>query len=64
MIKDPFTDLAKELESARVTHEMVTYGGAQHVITVFGGNRYQETTDKKSWKRFTEILADMLKNTY
>jgi hypothetical protein len=25
---------------------MVTYGGAQHAFTVFGGNRYQETADK------------------
>ena len=59
---DQFADLAKELESAGVAHEMITYGGAQHAFTVFGGNRYQETADKKSWKRFTEFLADTLKN--
>ena len=57
-----FADLAKELESAGVAHEMITYGGAQHAFSVFGGNRYQETADKKSWKRFTEFLADTLKN--
>ena len=59
---DQFADLAKELESAGVANEMITYGGAQHAFTVFGGNRYQETADKKSWKRFTEFLAVTLKN--
>jgi dienelactone hydrolase len=59
---DQFADLAKELESAGVAHEMITYGGAQHAFTVFGGNRYQETADKKSWKHFSEFLADTLKN--
>jgi dienelactone hydrolase len=59
---DQFADLAKELESAGVDHEMITYGGAQHAFTVFGGSRYQETADKKSWKRFTEFLAETLKN--
>ena len=59
---DQFADLAKELESAGVAHEMISYGGAQHAFTVLGGNRYQETADKKSWKRFTEFLADTMKN--
>ena len=59
---DQFADLAKELESAGVDHEMITYGGAQHAFTVFGGERYQESADKKSWKRFTEFLAETLKN--
>jgi dienelactone hydrolase len=59
---DQFADLAKELEAAGVAHEMITYGGAQHAFTVFGQNRYQETADKKSWKRFTQFLADTLKN--
>ena len=59
---DQFADLAEELESAGVAHEMITYGGAQHAFTVFGGNRYQEAADKKSWKRFTEFVADTLKN--
>ena len=58
---DQFADLAKELESAGVAHEMITYGGAQHAFTVFGGNRYQEAADKKSWKRFREFLAETLK---
>ncbi|MEJ2656326.1 MAG: dienelactone hydrolase family protein [Desulfobacterales bacterium] len=59
---DQFADLAKELESAGVAHEMITYGGAQHAFTVFGGNRYQKTADEKSWKRFTEFLSETLKN--
>ena len=59
---DQFADLAKELEAAGVAHEMITYGGAQHAFTVFGGTRYQETADKKSWQRFTKFLADTLKN--
>jgi len=59
---EQFADLAKELESAGVSHEMITYGGSQHAFTVFGGKRYQETADRKSWKRFTEFLADALKN--
>ena len=59
---DQFADLAKELEAAGIAHEMITYGAAQHAFTVFGQNRYQEAADKKSWKRFTEFLADTLKN--
>jgi dienelactone hydrolase len=58
---DQFSDLAKELEAAGIPHEMITYGGAQHAFTVFGGSRYQETADKKSWQRFQGFLADTLK---
>jgi dienelactone hydrolase len=57
---DQFAALAKELESAGVAHSMITYGGAQHAFTVFGGSRYQEAADKKSWKLFHEYLADSL----
>ena len=59
---DQFADLAKELEAAGLAHEMITYGGAQHAFTVFGEDRYQETADKKSWKRFTAFLAETLKS--
>ena len=59
---DQFSDLAKELESAGVAHEMITYGGARHAFTVFGSKRYQEAADKKSWKRFIYFLAATLKN--
>ena len=59
---DQFADLARELEAAGVDHEMITYGGAKHAFTVFGGTRYQEAADKKSWKRFTNFLEDTLNN--
>ncbi len=57
---DQFAALANELESAGVANEMITYGGARHAFTVFGGDRYQQTADRKSWKRFTEFLAETL----
>ena len=59
---DQFCSLAKELESAGIDHEMITYSGAPHAFTVFGTQRYREDADKKSWRRFTEFLADTLKN--
>jgi dienelactone hydrolase len=59
---DQFVDLDKELEAAGVDHEMILYGGAQHAFTVFGQDRYQEAADRKSWKRFTDFLAETLKN--
>jgi dienelactone hydrolase len=58
---DQFADLANALEAAGTDHEMITYGGAKHAFTVFGGSRYQAAADQKSWKRFTEFLADVLK---
>jgi len=58
---DQFAALAQELEAAGITHEMITYSGAQHAFTVFGEGRYQEAADKKSWKRFQEFLAEKLK---
>lgn len=57
---DQFADLANELESAAVAHEMITYGGAPHAFTVFGSSRYRETADKNSWKRFSEFLTEVL----
>ena len=57
-----FSELTKKLEPAGVTHEMITYSGAPHAFTVFGGKRYQEAAEKKSWKHFREFLADKLKN--
>jgi dienelactone hydrolase len=57
---DQFAALTNELETAGVSHEMITYSGAQHAFTVFGGSRYQEAADKKSWKRFQEFLTDTL----
>ena len=58
---DHFAKLAQELETAGVPHEMITYGGAPHAFTVFGGERYRKNADQKSWRRFTEYLATTLK---
>jgi len=54
-----FTKLAKELEAKGIAHEMVTYSGAPHAVTVFATKRYREDADKKSWKRFTEFLKEV-----
>ena len=55
---EEFAALAKELESAGVAHEMITYGGADHAFTVFGGERYNENANKKSWQRFIKFLEN------
>ncbi len=57
---DQFAALAGELEKRGVSHEMITYGGAPHAFTVFGSSRYREEADRKSWKRFTEFLGEIL----
>ncbi len=57
---DKFARLAGELEEKGVSHEMITYSGAPHAFTVFGSSRYREDADKKSWKRFTGFLAEVL----
>ncbi len=58
---DQFADLTSELEQAGLSHEMITYSGAPHAFTVFGGKRYREDADRKSWQRFSEYLQDVLK---
>ncbi len=58
---DQFAELAKELETAGIAHEMITYSGAPHAFTVFGSKRYQETADRKSWQRFQDFLANKLR---
>ncbi len=55
-----FASLVSQLEKAGIEHEMTTYSGAPHAFTVFGAKSYQEEADKKSWRRFTEYLADTL----
>ena len=59
---DQFAALAQELEAAGIAHEMISYGGAPHAFTVFGTERYRETADKNSWKRFQQFLEDRLRN--
>lgn len=56
-----FALLAQDLEKVHIPHEMIAYSGAPHAFTVFGTDRYREDADKKSWRRFTEFLADTLK---
>ena len=58
---DHFAALAKELESAGVAHEMITYSGAPHVFTVFGSDRYRAEADAQSCARFTAYLKETLK---
>jgi dienelactone hydrolase len=57
---DQFAKLASELEEKGIAHEMVTYSGAPHAFSVFGSTRYRKDVDKKSWKRFTEFLTEIL----
>jgi dienelactone hydrolase len=57
---DQFAKLAGDLEKKGVSHEMITYSGAPHAFTVFGSSRYREDADRKSWKRFTEFLTEVL----
>ena len=56
-----FAALARELEAARLPHEMITYGGAPHAFTIFNSDRYREDADRKSWRRFTEFLEETLR---
>ena len=56
-----FSDLAQQLESNKIDHEMVTYGGAPHAFTVFDSKRYHEGADKKSWALFSEFLKALNK---
>jgi dienelactone hydrolase len=58
---DQFAALAQELEEQGIPHEMITYGGAPHSFTVFGGDRYREDADQKSWERFTKFLTELAK---
>ena len=54
-----FADLATELESTNIKHEMITYSGAPHAFTVFGSERYRKNADEKSWRRFTQFLDEI-----
>ncbi|MDE1316272.1 dienelactone hydrolase family protein [Vibrio aestuarianus] len=55
---EQFANLATELETQKVPHEMTTYGGAPHAFTVFGSDRYRKDADEKSWTSFTTFLAE------
>ena len=58
---DEFAGLAKELETAGIDHEMISYSQAVHAFTVFSNpERYNKAADKKSWNRFVEFLDEQL----
>jgi len=58
---DDFAALAVALETAGIQHEMITYSGAPHAFTVFGGERYRKDADEKSWQRFVDYLDATLR---
>lgn len=58
---DQFAALAGDLEKAGVSHRMITYGGAPHGWTVFGGRAYREKQDAASWEHFVRFLERTLK---
>lgn len=58
---ESFMTLGKTLEAANVEHEMVTYSGAPHAFSVFGSDRYDARADQRSWKRYTDFLAEAYK---
>ena len=57
---EDFANLAMELETHKVPHEMIAYSGAPHAFTVFGSERYRANADQKSWNRFTQFLQEIL----
>lgn len=58
---DDFAALTVALETAGVPHEMISYSGAPHAFTVFGGERYRKDADEKSWQRFLDYLEVTLR---
>ena len=56
---DDFAALAKELEAAKIPHEMTSYGNSPHGFTVFGTPAYRLEADKQSWKRFIKFLEEI-----
>ncbi|MGE0527470.1 MAG: dienelactone hydrolase family protein [Bdellovibrionales bacterium] len=55
---EQFADLAKSLEASKVSHEMISYGGAPHAFTVFESPNYRKDADEKSWTRFVAYLRE------
>jgi dienelactone hydrolase len=58
---DQLAALGGELEAAGLQHQLISYSGAPHAFTVFGTDRYREDADRKSWLRFGEYLAEVLR---
>ncbi len=57
---DDLAGLGKELESAKIAHELVSYGGAPHSFTVFDTDAYHQQADQLSWSRFLAFLQETL----
>ncbi|WFB37046.1 dienelactone hydrolase family protein [Kiritimatiellota bacterium B12222] len=57
---DDFTQLGKELEAAKVSHEMITYGGAPHSFTLLDTDAYTKEADNHSWTRLLTFLTETL----
>ncbi|MDF3128367.1 dienelactone hydrolase family protein [Kiritimatiellaeota bacterium B1221] len=57
---EDFMHLGKELESAKVPHELISYGAAPHSFTVFDTEAYQKEADQLSWTRFIAFLKETL----
>lgn len=51
-----FSDLAEELQSNKISHEMITYGNAPHAFTVFDSPAYRKDSDESSWKHFVSFV--------
>lgn len=59
---EDFTALGKTLEASGVPHEMLTYSGAVHAFTDFDNpDRYNARADERSWRRYTDFLANAYK---
>jgi formate/nitrite transporter len=48
-------------ESAGLEYDVEIYSGADHAFTVFGGSRYQERADTRSWETFGRFLEETLR---
>lgn len=55
---DEFAALAKELEEAKVPHQMTSFGGAQHAFTVFDSDRYDSKADQASWRELIHFIKE------
>ncbi|MDN3398464.1 dienelactone hydrolase family protein [Psychrobacter sp. APC 3426] len=59
---EDFTALGKTLEASKVPHEILTYSGAVHAFTDFNNpDRYDARADERSWRRYTDFLANAYK---
>lgn len=56
---DEFASLAKELNTNKVDHEMITYGNAPHAFTVYDTPAYRKDADEKSWSHFLSFLISL-----